>query len=41
LQGHLLMDGEGISCFLVIGRGLQTKSYSKYLESIHPTSFIY
>lgn len=41
LQGHLLKDGEGISCFPVTGRGLQTKSYSKYLESIHPTSFIY
>ena len=41
LQGHLLKDGDGISCFLVIGQGSQTKSYSKYLESIHFISCCY
>jgi hypothetical protein len=35
LLGHLLKDGDGISCFLVIGLGLQIKNCSKYLESIH------
>jgi len=41
LQGHLLRDGLRISCFLVIGLELQSKSYSKYLESIHDLFFLF